>query len=206
MANKNRFFYRLPHEYRGASEFMSRVVIFLSLVILFLSLALAVRGVHGGVTPQYLSRDVLGRLIPLTAIQEVPGRNQAYLFLTDMLTQSFQFSSDNYEQRSLIISVYFNDAGLRGYQDVLSQLGVLNVETKFLLQTDFNANPVFDEETSGVYNGLRVFVYYVDLRHTVITDFDSRTIDKRYKIVLQQVPLAERSFALVVNSIRILVV
>jgi len=206
MANKNRFFYRLPHEYRGASEFMNRVVIFLALVILCLSLVLAVRGVHGGGTPKYLSRDVLGQLIPLTAIQEVPGRNQAYIFLTDMLTQSFQFSSDNHEQRRLIISAYFNDTGWRGYQDVLAQLGVINVETKFLLQTDFNSNPVFDEEASGVYNGLRVFVYYVDLRHTIITDLGRRDIDKRYKIVLQQAPLAERSFAVVVNSIRILVV
>lgn len=198
-------YFRTTQQYETLAAFMNKVVLVLGFVILFLSFVIAGRVMYGSTEPNYVARNVKGQLAPMLEIK--PGVNQGMsrVFLTDAFQEMFQLTSDTYAQKMPSLKVYFTGNGYQNYIDVLKELGVAKKlqEGPLVFTTDISDAPVVDMQASKVYDKTFVWVYYVTAVHTIRTPAGPTTVERKYKVSMQHLPLDQKPLGLAIYSIRV---
>lgn len=135
-----------------------------------------------------------------------PGVNQdmARVFLTDAVQEMFQLTSDTYVQKMPTLNAYFTATGYQNYLDILRELGVAKKfqEGPLILTTDIAEAPVVDTQASKVYEKTFVWVYYVSVVHTMRTPAGPVSVERKYKVSMQHLPLDQKPLGLAIYSIR----
>ena len=197
-------YFRTARQYEQLAAFMHTVVLILGGAILFLSLVIIGRILYGSTPPLYVARNVKGQLELMLEIK--PGVNQemAKVFLTDAFQEIFQLTSDTYVRKMPTLNSYFTGSGYQNYINLLRDMGVAEKlrEGPLVLTTDIAETPVVDMQTSKVYDKTFVWVYYVTAIHTIRTPAGSTVLERKYKVLMQHIPLDKKPLGLAIYSIR----
>ena len=183
---------------------MNTVVLFLGGVILFLACIVLGRILYGALEPVHVARNVRGQLIPMVEIKEAVDERMSNVFVTDAIQEMFQLTSDTYTKKIPEMNAYVTDKGYANYISLLQDLGIpAKIQMgPTVMTTEIGEALVIDRQESRVYDGKFVWVYYVSAIHTIKTSEGSVRVDKKYKVSMQHMSLAQRPFGLAIYSIR----
>ena len=183
---------------------MYKVVIFLGGIILFLSFVTMGRILYGTVEPEYVARNVKGQVATLLQIKPGVNEKMSKVFLADAMEEMFHLTSDTYVQKLPTLKAYFSDNGYQNYIDILRELGIAKKirEGPTVLTSHIVEAPVVDTQASALYDKTFVWVYYVNVAHTIQTPAGSTVVERKYKVSMKHLPLSEKPLGLAIYSIR----
>ncbi len=191
--------------YRESYYRMLKLCGALVLLILVLAAALVAMGFLNNPEPKYFARSVQNQIIPMVPLSEPHhSDDKVRQFVTDAVLESMNFTYDDYKLRLQKSATYFTDSGFAGWENALRRGTVFQQleEKQLLMRTNLVSVPQIDKAVSKAYNGVYIWVVYVDVMRTMTNRTETISTPYRYKVNVQQVPLYERASGMAIYSIK----